>query len=139
MWNAAVAAGALAALSLLAVSRAAERPGPAGWALAGWALAGWALMALAGVAGGHALERYHGRPGAGFLGALAACILTRLFGAAAGAFAAAAWGEPAVWAFLAGLGVTFLPLQLLEIAWFMNKTRRTSPVTPVRGRDAYGN
>jgi len=131
MWNGAVALAVLPALSLLSVGAASGRPGPSGWALLGWS-----LMALVGVAGGYALEATHGRPGAGFLGALSACILTRMFGAAAGALVASLWGDQAIWAFLAGLGVAFVPLQLLEIGWFMRKARKSSPM---RGSDAVGN
>jgi hypothetical protein len=119
---------ALATLALLWLA-------PAAWwgASRGWALLGWAIIAVTAVAGGWALETWHGRPGAGFLAALAACILARLFGGTAGAFAASAApaaGDDPVRAFLVGLVATFLPLQLLEIVWFVRKARKT---TPVRG------
>jgi len=124
-WNAAVATATLGVLTLLPLTA-----GPNAWLPDRWALLGWSIMALTAVIGGWALENWHGRPGSGFLAALSACILTRLFGAAAGALAAMFGGEGAIRAFLVGLVATFLPLQSLEIAWFVQKARRT---TAVRG------
>jgi hypothetical protein len=91
-----------------------------------WSLLGWLVMALTGVLGGSWLAAAHGRPGSRFIVALGTCMLARLFGSAAGAVAAALSGGGAVWPYLAGLGVTFLPLQVFEVGWFLRKGRRTA-------------
>ena len=87
-------------------------------------LLGWAIMAAAGLVGGGFMVRAHGRPGSGFLGALAASMLTRLFLSAAGAAWAAASGIETVWAFLGGLAAGYVPLQAFELAWFIRRDRR---------------
>ena len=50
-------------------------------------------------------------------------MLARLIAGAVGAAAAAANGMDAVWAYLAGLGVTYVPLQVFETGWFVRRTR----------------
>ena len=84
-----------------------------------WVLTGWGVMAVAGVAGGAWAVSRHGRPGAGFLVAVGACMLTRLFAGSAAAVAAASVGMQAVWALLAGAGVTYVVLQVFELSWFL--------------------
>lgn len=110
------ASGAVALLAgLLSVGFTSPR-GPAAIA---WAIIGWGVMAVAGVAGGAWTVSRHGRPGSGFLVAIGACMLTRLFAGAAAAGAAASAGMSAVWAFLAGAGVTYVALQVFELSWFL--------------------
>ncbi len=110
------ASGAVAlSAGLLLVGLSSAR-GPAAVA---WAVVGWGVMALAGVAGGAWIVSRHGRPGSGFLVAVGACMLARLFAGAAAAVAAASAGMSAVWAFLAGAGVTYVALQVFELSWFL--------------------
>ncbi len=115
IWSGAVALAA--ALPLIAFA-AAE-----GWAAARWSLLGWAIMALIGVGGGAWCVRRHGDPGAGFMLALGTCMLARLIASALGAAMAAGHGMEAVWPYLAGLVVTYLPLQIFEMSWFLHQTR----------------
>jgi hypothetical protein len=91
-----------------------------------WGLSGWLIMAVTGLAGGIWLVNRHGKQGSGFLVALGTCMLARLFASAAGAWGAATQGMDAVWAYIAGLGAGYLPLQLFEIWWFVRRTRRTT-------------
>ena len=88
-----------------------------------WGLIGWSIMALAGVVGAVWAAAVHGRPGSGFLLALGTCMLARLFGAALGAWGAARHGMEAVWPYLGGLAVGYVPLQLFELTWFLRKAR----------------
>lgn len=91
-----------------------------------WALLGFWMMSVVGIAGGAWLVATHGSPGAGFSIAVATCILARLVLAGAGAAAAAMRGMEAVWAYLAGLGVGFLPIQVFEMNWFLRRDRLSS-------------
>jgi len=88
-----------------------------------WSMLGWLVMALTGVLGGARMATHHGRPGSGFIVALGTCMLARLFASAAGAVAAALSGSGAVWPYLVGLGVGFLPLQIYEVGWFLRRSR----------------
>ena len=88
-----------------------------------WGGIGWAIMALTGVVGGTWLVRAHGRQGSGFLVALGTCMLARLFASVAGALSAASSGMDVVWPFIAGLGAGYVPLQLLELGWFVRVAR----------------
>ena len=107
---------------------------PHGRAVVGWCLVGWSIMTLTGVAGGAWAVLQHGGPGAGFLVALGTCMLARLTASALGAWAATAHGMEAVWPFLAGLGATYLPLQVFEMGWFVRQTRSSA-----RSTGAWGN
>jgi hypothetical protein len=93
-----------------------------------WSLLGWLVMALTGVLGGSWLTAAHGRPGSRFIVALGTCMLARLFGSAAGAVAAVLAGGGAVWPYVAGLGVAFLPLQVFEVGWFLRRGRHAARV-----------
>jgi len=88
-------------------------------------VAGWAIMAIVGVAAGAWMVRAHGRPGSGFLAALAAGMLARLFLSAAGAAWAARHDVQTVWAFLGGLFAGYVPLQVFELTWFIRRDRRS--------------
>lgn len=110
-----------AALALLAF--AVPRGGPA----VGWSLIGWLIMTLAGSLGGAWTVSQHGRPGSGFLVAVGICMLSRLVLGAAGVAAAAGAGTAAVWALLAGLAVTYVPLQVFEMIWFLRSIRAKAP------------
>lgn len=87
-----------------------------------WCVAGWLVPTVTGIAGGAVLAGLHGSAGPGFLIALQVCILSRLALSAGGAWAATVGGGVAVRAFLIGLVVGFLPLQVFEIAWFYRRT-----------------
>ena len=89
-----------------------------------WAVLGWSIMAVTGVAGGTWMVRKHGQEGAGFLVALGTCMLARLFASVAGAGGAAISGMDAVWPYVAGLAVGYLPLQAFELFWFIRKARK---------------
>jgi hypothetical protein len=127
-WNLGIGLGA----ALIVIPFAATR-GPVA---IGWGLLGWSVMVLVGAFGGAWVVARHGAPGAGFLVAMGTCMLARLFGAAAGALVAGMQGTGAVWPYLAGLGVGYIPLQFFEIGWFM---RHTKYDTAVRSSDAHGN
>jgi hypothetical protein len=96
-----------------------------------WGVVGWAIMAVTGVAGGAWLARMHGRQGSGFLVALGTCMLARLFASVGGALVAALSGKQAVWPYIVGLCVGYVPLQLFEIGWFLRWAR-------IRDRGATG-
>jgi hypothetical protein len=127
-WSLGIGSGAALIVMLLARSE--------GRAAIGWGLLGWSVMVLVGAIGGAWLVTQHGAPGAGFLVAMGTCMLARLFGAAAGALAAGMQGTEAVWPYLVGLGVGYIPLQFFEIGWFMRQTKYD---TATGDRDAHGN
>jgi hypothetical protein len=83
-------------------------------------------MAVIGVGAGAWLVAVFGRPGPAFLAALTAGILGRLLATLAGSVAAASRGRGALMGYLAGIGVGFVPLQLLEIAYFIRAGRRAA-------------
>ena len=112
-----VAIALLSALPVLALGRAHGRE------ILVWSLGGWALMAVVGIAAGVWMVRSHGRPGSGFLAALAGGMLSRLFLSAAGAAWAARQDIETVWAFLGGLAAGYVPLQTFELAWFIRRGR----------------
>ena len=89
-----------------------------------WSLFGWSSMAMIGVAAGLWMVRVHGRPGSGFMAALGAGMLARLFVSAAGALVAGQQGIEVVWAYLAGLVTGYLPLQVFELTWFYRRSGR---------------
>jgi len=91
-----------------------------------WFLLGWSIMSVIGVLGGVRLVVVHGRPGSAFLAALVASILSRLFASALGAGAAVWSGGTAVWPYILGLAVGFLPPQIFEVVWFAGQTRAES-------------
>jgi hypothetical protein len=91
-----------------------------------WGVLGWALLALTGVAGGAWLAFEHGKPGTGFLKAMVAGMLTRLFLAAAGGGLAAWTGGNAPWAFLGGAVAGFVPLQIVEVIWFFRAGQKAA-------------
>ena len=88
-----------------------------------WGAVGWAVTAVTGVAGGAWMARLHGRQGSGFLVALGTCMLARLVASVGGALGAAVIGRPAVWPYILGLCVGYVPLQLFEIGWFLRWAR----------------
>ena len=112
-----VAIALLSALPVLAFGRSHGRP------ILVWSLAGWAVMAVVGIAAGVWMVRSHGRPGSGFLAAVAGGMLSRLFLSAAGAAWAARQDIETVWAFLGGLVAGYVPLQAFELTWFIRKGR----------------
>jgi hypothetical protein len=89
-----------------------------------WAAVGWGMMAAIGLASGTWLAMAHGRTGPGFLAAIVAGILGRLAATLGGALAAAREGRLSLWAFLVGLGVGFVPLQVYETVFFFVEGRR---------------
>jgi len=91
-----------------------------------WSLLGFWMMAVIGVAGGAWLVASHGSPGPAFPIAVATCILARLVLAGAGGFAAATRGMEAVYAYLAGLGACYVPVQVFEMNWFLKRDRLSS-------------
>ena len=99
---------------------------PRGERVVGWSLLGWLVMSVTGVVGGSWLVAKHGSLGWGFFAALAACMLARLLFGGAGALAAALRGPEAPWAYLAGLGVGYLPLQVFETGWFLRRSKSGS-------------
>jgi len=115
-------AATIEALAALAVGLLARPHG--GRALA-FALTGWGIMAAVGIVAGAFLVRAHGRPGSGFLAALAAGMLGRLFLAAVGCGWAALQDIGAVWSFLGGLLAGYAPLQAFELTWFVRRSRRS--------------
>lgn len=88
-----------------------------------WLFCGWVVMAVLGFAGGCWMTAVHGRVGADFLVALGTCMLTRLAVAAVGAVLAARAGMSAVWPYLAGLGLGFFSMQVLEVGWFLRRAK----------------
>jgi len=116
----AVLGGAIVVAAGLAVLPSALARGPE---TLRWGILGWSIMAVTGVAGGAWMDRKHGLQGAGFLVALGTCMLARLFAAVAGAAGAAMNGMDAVWPYLVGLGVGYVPLQLFETGWFIRRAR----------------
>jgi hypothetical protein len=112
---------AIALLTGLAVLWAAS---PRGEPILVGSLLGWGIMAATGTATGIWMIRVYGKPGSGFLAAIAAGMLARLFLGAGGAWWAARQGKEMVWAYLVGLLAGYLPLQLFELAWFFRKARR---------------
>jgi hypothetical protein len=105
-----------------AAAWAAFRPGAsAGLA---WGAVGWGMMAAIGLASGTWLAMAHGRTGPGFLAAIVAGILGRLAATLGGALAAARAGRGSLLAFLVGLGVGFVPLQVYETVFFFAEGRR---------------
>src|SRR5262245_51932028 len=122
-WSYARMSGLVAALALVALVLAAARGLVA---LVPWAVVGWLVPASVGIGGGAVLAARHGSAGPGFLIALVVCILSRLALAVGGALAATTGGGVAVRAFLIGLVVGFLPLQVFEVAWFYRGPRGSS-------------
>lgn len=96
---------------------------PRGEGFLRWSMLGWLLMTAIGICGGVWTVRVHGRPGAGFVIAVGSCMLARLFASALGAWGAVRHGMPAVWAYLAGLTVGYVPLQLFELGWFVRRVK----------------
>ncbi len=92
-----------------------------------WALAGWGPMAAIAVGSGGAMAARHGRPGSGFLAALAVGMLSRLTVAAALGLVATRAGETAVLSYVAGLAAGFLPLQAFEVVWFYRAAHAARP------------
>ena len=89
-----------------------------------WGLVGWLAMSVIGVAGGAWTISGHGRDGVAFPLALGVCMLSRLACLAAGLFVAAAGrGMEAVGAYLVGLLVGYLPVQVFEVIWYTRSTR----------------
>jgi len=86
-------------------------------------LLGWLAMSVVGVAGGWWLVARHGSAAAAFLRAMGICMLARLVVAAAGAFGARAVGAAPAYAYLAGLAAGYLPVQALEMVWFLRRDR----------------
>ena len=84
-----------------------------------WALTGWSVMSVAGVGGGAWAVSRHGTPGAGFLVAVGACMLARLFAGVALLAVALSAGISAVWVFLGAAAVTYVALQVFELSWFL--------------------
>jgi hypothetical protein len=97
--------------------------GPRGVPAVAWGLTGWAAMATVGTIGGIGLVSSHGRPAVGFLGTLVGATLARLAIAAVLGVAAARAGEALVWPYLTGLAAGYFPLQLVEVAWLVRRTR----------------
>ena len=97
---------------------------PRGVEIVRWSMTGWAIMAVIGVVTGLWMGRVHGKPGSGFLAAMGAGMLARLFLSAAAALWAAQHGIEYVWSLLAGLVAGYLPLQTFEVAWFFREARR---------------
>jgi len=91
-----------------------------------WGLLGFWTMSVVGIAGGAWAVERHGSTGPGFPIAVATCILARLVLAAVGAGAAATRGMGAVYAFLAGLGASYFPIQVFEMNWFLKRNRLQS-------------
>jgi len=111
-----VVAAASLAIGWLALPAALRQQG-------GWLVLGWAAMSLGHVAGGSWMAARHGRPGSGFLVALGASMFGRFLLAIAGGVAAWFAGEAAAVAYVAGLGLGFVPLQSLESVWFLRASR----------------
>ena len=88
-----------------------------------WAIVGFASMALVGIGSGVSLVRAHGKPAHGFIVALGASTLARLFAAALGALGVTLAGQGAVVPYLIGLAVGYVPLQILEVGWILGRTR----------------
>ena len=87
-----------------------------------WGLIGWLATAAVGVVGGAWLVSRHGMAGSPFLVALATCMLSRLILAGAGAVAASTRGSEAMIAYVAGLAAGFIPVQVVEMAWFQRRS-----------------
>lgn len=113
-----VRASLVALLALVPLSALAW---PSGATAVRWGLAGWLVMTVVGVVGGGFMVLEHGRATPGFIVALGTCMLARLIVSAAGAFAAVSAGGPAVRAYVTGLGVGYVPLQVFETVWFMRR------------------
>lgn len=96
---------------------------PRGEATLLWALVGWLLMATVGVVAAVWMGRCHGKPGMGFVAAVAVCMLARLFLAAAGAWGATRQGMETGWPYILGLIAGYLPLQAYELHWFFVNSR----------------
>ncbi|MCP3980489.1 MAG: hypothetical protein GY716_14400 [bacterium] len=97
---------------------------PRGETTVRFGLWGWLMMALPGVAGGAWLAGVHGKPGTGFLFALAAAIAARVVLAGLGALPVIVVGREAILPYAAGLGAGFFPLQVFEVAWFVRRTAK---------------
>jgi hypothetical protein len=97
----------------------------------GWLALGWALMAVGHVAGGAWMVARHGSAGSAFLVAMGSSMFLRFTLAVAGAVAAWFAGESAAFAYVAGLGLGFVPLQVLDSVWFLKavRARATSAAT----------
>ena len=88
-----------------------------------WAITGWGLMTVIGVLSGAGLVRFHGQAAHGFFVVIGAALLVRLVSSAVGAWGAATAGERAIGPYLTGLAAGYLPLQLLELGFFLRRTR----------------
>jgi len=113
--------GLISAASGIAVYLVAA---PRGAEIVRWSMTGWAIMAVIGFTTGLWMVRVHGKPGSGFLAAMGAGMLARLFISAAVALWAARHGIEYVSAYLAGLFTGYLPLQAFEVTWFFREARR---------------
>jgi len=103
----------------------AKRLGAAWFA---WSGLGWLALAILGVVGGTWLAAEYGKPGTGFLKALGAGMLARMFATAGGTGCAVLFGaEEAPLAFLTGAGTGFVPLLVFEVAWFYRASRKLQP------------
>lgn len=91
-----------------------------------WGLLGWMATGVVGVAGGAFMVSRHGTSGPGFLMILGVCMLLRLLLSAVGAVAAVGEGMQAVWPYLIGLVAGFIPVQIVEIVWFLRNTPGTA-------------
>ena len=114
----------------------AVRPRGATWIV--WGGLGWGVLAVLSVAGGAWLAAEHGKQGSGFLKALGAGMLARLFAAAIGAFGAARTGDGAPWAYLAGVIAGLVPLQVFEVVWFYREARRLQTEPPDNRSGSHG-
>ena len=82
-----------------------------------WLGAGFLLMITVGLAVGFHLERHLGSPSPRFLITLGAGTLLRMVVAATSAVALIERGSGAFFAYLAGMAIGYLPLQIHEVRW----------------------
>jgi hypothetical protein len=92
----------------------------------GYGLAGWLAMALVGTAAGAWAVARHGKPGPGFIVAVGTGMLARVVLAAIGAGVTVARGEGGIYAYFAGVGAGYVPVQMYEMGWFLRQGRARS-------------
>ncbi len=115
------AASVVTALGAVVVVPWASSLGPGA---VGWAASAWAAMAIVGIAAGAWLVNEYGRAGSGFVVAMGTGILLRSMVALGWVAWSLRAGGGAHRPCLAGLAAAYVPLQVLEVAWFHRAGRR---------------
>lgn len=99
-------AGAILAAGLLSAGLSEE---------IGWLVAGWTAAVAIGVASGVWLIAKHGRPGSGFVAAMASATAARFLAVGGGLIVALRQGDRAPWMYLAGFAAGFVPVTVIEV------------------------